>query len=756
MQPGRWNQDATQVVKTRIIVNGVERKGKARIDAQSFEGHPSRAANSPAETCTLELRQPWSTTRHAPNPSVAGLPGVTWPPVAGQPVTVDVGDGVRWWRMFTGRVDSSEGSLSQGSVRVECVDESVRLLQRAPREALHARVAATKEGITPGPFDLQAQTLIDHAARACGFHSRLAPAWDANLFLPMAGSAHPAIGVVASADSGPSELQRPSWPGADGDWWIGNKRLVLEWGGVAASAPVEITMDLPVRDSSGGWTVATLRGQDDLAGAKRGPFLAYDHGSNVIRFGFRTSRAADVALVPSVAGQGAVIPRGSATRVTMRFTPRSPSATEHRFEVRTDTGFVTSVVINDGSGGIAAGWAPRSAEYVGGGPMGAMQVVGTPATPFAQLTAPRSARLRYREVAWLDASRDLEDMQARTLLERVAHAECGAFWVDRFGALQYAGPLVRENQPVAATLTTDLDILDWSWRHGIDQKAKTLRVTRTACVTAPSKANTLLWDNSSGSETLQAGDLWEQLVSAADDEDWLWVDVSSIEMFSNRTREDLVSSTTHGATLVNSSGGEAWLAFNLTWGLERLGNRSVKWSAQASNTLPSNEAIDLRIPTNAENLPLWWRGKPLPRLYGSRIKWLEKTSVTPAAGSGSEEYEHRVDWLVQNPDRLAELTSLLLGYLTSVMPVFEAVPIRADPRIDVGDRVHLSDLHHSYIRYEAVILAITSTWEDGSASMSLTVRVVSVFFTDPTALLASIAPNQTHWLQAQPSWVRAT
>lgn len=759
MQPGRWNVDSTQVVQTRIIVNGVERKGSARIDAQSYEGHPSRATSSPAATCTLELTQPWATTSHAPSPTVATALSRPWPPIAGQPVTVDVGDGVRWWRMFTGRVDATEGSLGDGGVIVECVDESVRLNQRAPREALHSYVAATADGIASGPFDLQTSTLVDHAARAAGFHYRMAPAWDADLFLPMVGSAHPIIGTVVSAATGPdgSLPGRVAWPDSDG-WTIGNKRLILEYRALAAT-PVEITFDLPVRVSSSGWTVVTLREQSDATGAKRGPFLAFDHGSNQIRFGLRTSRTVDVAAVPtsSVAVQGTPIARGAATRVTLRFTPRSPSATQHRFEVRTDAGASEDVTLTDSSGDIAASWRPKSAEYVAGGPMGSMQVVGNPATPYAQMTAPRSARVRYAEVAWLDASRDLEDIQARTLLERVTLAECGAFWVDRFGSLQYTGPLVRESQPVAATLTTDLDVIDWSWRFGIEQRAKTLRLTRTACVTAPSKANTLLWDNSSGSETLVAGDLWEQVVSADADEDWLWVDMSSVEMSSSRSRDDLVSSTTHGATLVNSAGGEAWLAFNLTWGLERLGRRAVKWSARASNSLPSNEAIDLRIPTNAENLPQWWRGKALPRLYGSRIKWLERTTVveTPAT-TGSEEYEHRVDWLVQNPDRLAELTTLLTGYLSQVMPVFEDVTVRADPRIDVGDRIYLTDKQRSYTRYEAVILAIVSTWEDGKASMSLKVRIVGTLITDPGALIASVATDQTHWLQAQPSWVRAT
>ncbi|WP_346007470.1 hypothetical protein [Janibacter terrae] len=769
MQPGRWNEDATQVVKTRIVVNGFERTGRARIDAQCYDGHPSKAARSPAATCTLTLDPPWSTSRVSPSPTLA-LVGmvdptyatqVAWPPLVGQSVTVDVGDGVRWWRCFTGRVDETGGSLLGGSVQVECVDESVLLDQRlrAPRAAQHRSVAFFETpGFLPGkygPFDLTAATLVDYAARSCGWSPSIGQAWDTNLLVPMAGSAHPYAGDVYAARSGAGTAgDRAQWS-ADSVFQPGNKHITYQLRGTLAS-PVEVTMDLPMRVSGTGWTTASLRGSADTISG-RGPFIAYDHNADVIRFGLRDSAVGATAATPTVVVQGATIPRGAATRVVMRFTPRTPTATQHRFEVRTNAGATVDVSLTDASATIPAGWVPKFLEYMSGGPMGALQAVCNPTAPWGHLNLTPNVRIRHRQPPWLDATRDLGTMTGRDVLTKLADAECGAFWVDRHGSLQYAGPRVRESQEPVATLTTDLDVIDWAWVHTFEQRAKRYRIDRLECATQPTKHNSLLWDNPSGGESIGQGELWEKIVAADDDEDWLWVDTTSIQMYSDRTRSDLVGSTTHGGTLVDSAGGEAWEAFQVTWALQQLGNRAVKWSAHASNTLGLDRAIDLRIPTNADNLPAWWRGKSLPRLLGSRITWISKSEVNDLSNPlGNEEYVHDAGWYVQHPDRLADLRDFVSGALSSSpMPVFEDVPVRADPRIDIGDKVALEDKHYSFIKYFCVVLGYVLDVEDGAASMRLKVRPDAAVITDSAALTAALH-REPHWLQNQPSFTRST
>lgn len=764
MQAGRWNEGATQTVLTRIVVNGVTRRGRARIDSQCYEGHPSKAGRSPAATCTLDLEPPWSTSSVGGDPIVGSqYPAASWPPVTGQSVTVDVGDGVTWWRCFTGRVDETKGGLSQGRVHVECVDESVRLDLRAPRAARHHAVAfsdnpAVTTPSRPGPYDLGAATLVDHAARAGGWHSRFEPAWDCNLFVPMVGSAHPVRGNVAYGGIGPNSSagDRTQWV-AEGGHQVGNKAIVYELGGTASS-PVEITMDLPVRASGTGWTVATARAAGDpdygvLYG--RGPFLAYDHNQNVIRFGIRDSSVTTVVPVPEVTAQGTPIPRGTVRRVTLRFTPSSGS--QHRFEVRTNTGATVDVQLADSSGAFTASWGPKYLEYMSGGPMGALQVVCNPAGSFYQLATTPTAHIRYLAPPWLDATRDLQDMTARDVLTKLADAEMGAFWVDRHGHLQYAGPHSRESQAHTATLTTDLDIIGWSWTYSFEQRAKQLRISRLECATIPSKYNTLLWGNESGSESLGAGELWEKIVTAADLEDWLWVDTTSIRAGSTSTSGELTRSTSHGGTLINSEGGEAWEAFGATWGLQRLGNRTMKWSAQASTALGTDHAVDLRIPTNATNLPTYWRGRSLPRLLGSRIEWAEKTEQASTSSTlGTEEYEHDASWFVQNSLRLADLKGALAAALSSVLPVFDAVPVRGDPRPDVGDRLWLEDKHRAFIRYDSIVLGTVLDAEDGACDLSLKVRVVGFEITDSAALEAALLNRTTHWLQNQASWTRTT
>ena len=82
-------------------------------------------------------------------------------------------------------------------------------------------------------------------------------------------------------------------------------------------------------------------------------------------------------------------------------------------------------------------------------------------------------------------------------------------------------------------------------------------------------------------------------------------------------------------------------------------------------------------------------------------------------------------------------------------PVYENVPVRPDPRVQVGDLIELEDPDQTGLLLRVIVQAISSTWADGDASMALTVRVVSHVKTD-----VSDTPLPG-WLQMQPVGQRA-
>lgn len=748
MKAGRWNESAVQVLRTRIMISGEEFKGRARVDSQCFEGHPSKAGRSPSATATLYLRPNRSITALAPSPIVRSG---NWPPLPGASVTVDVGDGQQWWRQFTGRIAEPSGTLLDGSVQVECVDESLRL--EVPANQPARSWAATYDPTTIyGRPDLQLATVIEAAAREAGFEYRQGVAWEALAHLPMVGSAHPALGRLLSISypaGGRVEATRALWSDEDGPTVIGNKFVVIEASPNDQLTPVEITMDLPPRVSGFGWTVATLYGSTDSLGALASPFVAYDHDGDVIRFGTRAGGAANSVRVPSTSSAGTPIARGAARRVTLRFTPGSSSGM-NRFEVRTDAGANVNVELTSPGSAITSSWKWRRAEYFGAGPMGAMQVAGRP-YPFSQMTTGRSARIRFAQTASLEVSRDTRDDTVRTVLTKAAEAECGAVWVDADGLLQYAGRGVREAQPVAATISTVDGIADWSWSYSIEHRAKKVRLNRLDCATAqPAPLNRLLWA-STGVEGLLAGDLWEEVVSAGDDEDWLTVDTSVRVLDANATREDLVGSTAACATFVNTYEESEFLSmFEVSWGLELLGRRAVKWSAKVRDNLEASNQVDLRIPDIASTrFGQYWRNSPMPRLLGTKVRWVDRTSVTTTTSpDGAEEYVHDASWFVQNTAQINDLIAYLRGQVATILPVFRRVLVRPDPRVEVGDRITLRDERRAR-NYDALIIRKVGDWEPGSASMELIVRVLSS--TGP------VAPTEpaTHWLQNQPSFVRS-
>lgn len=760
MQGGRWNDTATQVVKTRITVNGIVRKGKASIDAQSFEGHPSGLTSSPATTATLALQPPRSSTAQTPNPMAAVIHGAAWPPLAGQPVTVEVGDGDQWWTVFTGRVDDTGGAMSDAGLLVECVGESIRLELRAPLGALHWRNAYANTGLesfgqaTPAPFDLQSATLVEHAARSAGFAARMAPDDTTVLYVPMVGSAHPAIGQVYFADFGTGgTTERAVFSGPDGPTVIGNKWLSLTHT-TATGSVVEATMDLPPRTPGSGWTSLLVKGKTttDRSGEARAPFVAYDHNDDVIRWGFATSmRTAGAVPTSAVTRQGTPIPRAGASRVALRFTARDTSSVLHRFQVRTDTGAAIDTRLTDSSGDIEAGWGSKYTEYLGAGPMGAVHVAFNPPA-FATLAQAPTARIRYKDVSALEATRDLGSMTSDDVLRSLADAELGAYWVSRLGRFEYAGPGVREAQPVAVTLTTDLDVSDWAWTHSTRQRAKRVRIDRLL-PSAPTRPGSLLWANMDGREGLQNNELSELFATPGPDEDWLFADTKPV-LISNDggawpARIAIRQRSVHGSTLVNTANdGEAWQLFNVTFGIEKIGRQTVKWSTQVG-TLGVNEVVHLRIPFNAENVPVSYQGLPLPRLLGAKITWIERTDTYSAAPIGREEYVHDAGWWVQSAAALARLRTALVEAAQDARPEYRDVVVRADPRIDLGDHINLRDVTGTV--YDAIVLAIKSDWADGAASMRLSIRLVG-----PGVVPVPSPEPEHHWLQQQPSFERAS
>lgn len=740
MRAGTWGDEAVQPVTARATIGAQTVPVEATVESSLYDAHPAHPSTSPSSTGTLRVGPGRAVTRLAPDP-VTRPAG--WPPATGTPVTVDVGDGAQWFRQLTGEVDETAGSLATADVTVDAIDhtESLDVPVGSPAVAsLQPPIFGSGEWRYVG---MCSAWLVDRAARRAGFYAGIPNLWETRLSVPMMGSLvpdsddHGIIMIARRSDgSGASPaLVFTSWGVALADF---SARYVLP-SSIPAGAVTEITIDLPPRRAGEG--IARVRVYDASTG-ETGFQAGYDHDTDEIFVGTWVQPAGTVSSTHRR------IPRAGATRMAVRVS--AVDGTQTMLIRRDNDPAVTTFTETRPEIGLA--WSPTHAVAWSAASLGGFTVAASPPAWLALDTA-RTARIRVKEIGWWVLARDTLDKTSREVLTEIADAECAAYWVDDDGLFQWAGPGVLEAQQVAVRLTTRDAIRDLPWRRPLAATARQVRLSYgVPAISRRTDRSLILWSGN-GATGLQNGDVWEEIAEARDDEDWFGQDWIPTTLSSNSDRSTVREGSTQASEMVNTATeGNTWGNLHVTWTVEEITKRSVKWTAEV-HSLPAGHEINLNVPESATNLPAWWRGRSQPRLRGyAHARWTEKRDTTPTVTTvttGPVEYVHECSHYVQDATRRTELRQWLKAEMSRGYPTFGDVPVRPDPRVQVGDLVELEDPDRTGLLLRCVVQGITSAWRDGDASMSLRVRVVSHVKSAVTDL------PDPHWLQSQPDGMRA-
>lgn len=761
MLPGVWNQSAAQRIAVTTLINHVAHPAEVEVDHQMYDAHPTMPATSASSTASITVHPSSPVQRHSPEPVARSVPGsaAKWPPLNGDPVTVDVGDGVQSFRLFGGMVDQTAGAITDATTSVDAIDFTERLdalvssLSVSSEEpTLAARVPLRRLDGTWGNWrypGLCSTYHVDRAARAAGFFACAPTLWETKLAASMMGSAMPEIGRLEECrrQSNPASTQSP--PLVFTDWGLGMVNMVAHYSlstPTGAGTPITVAMDLPTRNQTiGGVARISLSDTETYTNPSRGFQLAYDHDTDEVYVGLWR-----IAFDGTFTETRNVIPRNGATRVALRC--RSIGGTQTLI-VRRDND-PTETTFTHSSGLVPDGWHCAFAVVYATGPIGGVTVADTPtATLWGPLTTPRTARIRVKEIGWMRSGRALIDSTAREVLTSFADAECASWWIDRSGVLQWAGRGVLEEQPITATLTTADSLEDLQWTRTRDTTAQQVRLQwMHPVIDIRSRPTVKLW-TASGASGLVSGDVWEDIASPRDNEDWHNIDTQMEVLTSGATRADIIYGTVAGSELLNTTNdGNAWGNANVSWTQpERLNFHAWAFSANVWGVAADHE-INFN-PPDSSSLPTYWKRHDLPILRGhGRTKWGERrdaVATITTATTGRTEYLHDCSWIVQDSTRRAELRSFMATELGKGLPRLERVKVRPDPRVEVGDRITLADPNRTGLTLTAVVQGIQGPWRDGDAECYLTCRITGWSRSAVAALPA------LHWLQDQTQGQRA-
>lgn len=762
MLPGVWNQSAAQRIALTSTIDGATRPCSVEVDHQMYDAHPTMPGTSASSSATLTIHPSSSVTRHSPDPVTRAQPGTAalWPPANGAGVAVDVGDDVQSFRLFTGMVDETAGAIADPTTQVDAIDATERLdvlvssLSRGSEDpTLATRPPIRRTGGVWGNWrypGLCTTFLVDRAARAAGFYACAPIRWETKLSASLMGSAMPEIGRLEECrrQSDPASTQTPSLVFTD--WGLGMVDMVAHYSlstPTGAGTPITVLMELPSRNQTiGGVARISLSDTETYTNPSGGFQLAYDHDTDEIYVGLWR-----IAFDGTFTETKNVIPRNGATRAAMRVRSIGGKQT---LIVRRDND-PTETTFTHFSGLVADGWHCAYAVLYATGPAGGFTVNDTPTgTMWAGVDDPRTARIRVKEIGWMRSGRALIDMTSRQVLTECADAECASWWIDRDGVLQWAGRGVLETQNITATLSTTSSLEDLPWVRTRDTTAKQVRLEwMHPVIDIRSRPTVKLW-TSSGATGLLNGDVWEDIASPDDHEDWHNIDTALTVLGADAARRHVIYGTVAGAELVSTSGpGSGWSMFQMSWSQpERLNFHAWAFSAAASN-VPAGSEVNLNIPDGAAGMPNYWQGMNMPIMRGhGRTKWGDRRdsgATSTAATTGRMEYVHECSWWVQDTTRRAELRTFLKTELGRGWPQLRDVTVRPDPRIEIGDRIKLADPDRTGLTLTVIVQGIGGSWRDGDADMTLTCRIQSYSKATIAALPA------LHWLQNQTQGQRA-
>lgn len=626
-----------------------------------------------------------------------------WPPREGDEVvidaTVDTGQGPYTFRRFTGRLGRTTGSLVDGTLTSEITDML--------GDALSVPVSIAP---TAGVYQARSIWTAHGAIEAAGLG--LLPPWGEDgvvLAFHGQGGAAPVVGTGISqinyADQWGNARYEPTGEGRGA-----RAALALARGGVG-TARTEITLIT---------TTATL----------------------VLGFEAAT-RALDLSVGGSQVWTGTLGETGDMPLLGLLVPPSGAG-------IRVFTSPHNYVTV---PASIPSGWAVTGMSCLTGR-IASMQVryVSTAEaapivarTPTALPIIQRSGLERVR----LPATRGVENVSARQVVDAWSEATLGSVWMDEHGRVQMiARDRLLERSP-SRVVQVGERVFGGSWAIGHDSVYSRVVVSCEQASVESRSTNKVLIYQERSTRTAEGAEVFERFIEAPPEEEWGPIDLTASRWQGNSAVRGTLPATgtwIHAVVVHDSAGYDedhwAWdnapnpSIYDIV--IERLGQRTLKVTETVT---PGSgvEAVYLKSPERKDNQhPGWirsaYRDIPSPIIRGLwKSTWADYTVSGASRGPAwAPALEHDAGWWL-TPADAQRVADALAAEVTQPSVTLSSVSLLWDPTRQIGDVEEWiatdAEGEESW-RATVLVSGYSESWDGSVPTQSVDVRVISM--TDPT------------------------
>lgn len=707
MQAGSLVVSDAMFYASRVLVNGVERECASWSVGRELSG------DLPAQVAAVSgLVQATGTIVWVEEYDVDEMPTTPfntssgWLPRRGNRVEIFAGDGVSEWKVFTGLVDSSSGSVGE-SFQSTIIDDRDKLDKPFTHDALLRVMPPLTRGASAyRGVGLTYLYFVDAALRTAGFYATPSKEARQALSVPAQSSMWPEVGLMTEGVVGGTSLN----PSA----WCSTHNSV---DGVVVSN-VSNTYSPNLANSLSDMCRFSMTVDPSHAGTA---IMLVSFGATTVQLSVASSRTV-VARLNGV--EIARLVMGSAVRVSLL-------KDGDTWTLRTDTGVTATATMPASSPAMSAVKITADANS---------RVAGfhvchpTASTRWAYTDFVPTAKYSIDDLTLfgvMDASPAIAEGSAFELLEGISQATLSAMWIDEHGVFRWApSTTLAAGSPVRELNTAD-DILSLPWEDNL--LGTRSKVTARYRVPAVSRSR---WDNilwyQGGAETLESNQEKNEFISPEADKDWIG-EPSALVVLGDAGSSIPANSgqgSLTGAQLTDDSTevlGNSYLTASLT----KVNGTTYKLK-NSVGTLPAGKQLELRYPTVSSTIRQRWLKEPLPIIRGfAETSWTDAEVVgTPAGPSWAPVLEHEAGpWLSREEEIETVVLSRLVNYLadqTSVsLPTIGSMQITPDPRLQLGDRVTIRSNKYVGAVFTAIITGINLDAGD-SFSQQISVRLTSL------------------------------
>ena len=625
-----------------------------------------------------------------------------WPPREGDSVvidsTVDTGQGPYQYRRFTGRLGRTTGSLTDGTLTSQITDTL--------GDSLRKVVTVPPTISTPADYARTHWTMYQALAQA-GLGAIPGPDGDTIIWNGYQGGLRPLIGEWGASGTEygdpyglslwTSVLTRP-----DGTPRNSRDVLVLARGGsLTATSSVALRI---------GPTVLTLtytRGSDS--------YTLHASGTGTLGTWARRDDSPLPLLAFRVSGVGIRV-----------------------YTSPTTAADVTTVVI------------PQSdtVEQVGGEVIAGVSVRYTSSAAAARVVAstnplPASIRRSALEQERIPATRGMENVRARQVIDSWSEATLASVWMDEHGQTHCVARDRLLTTPVSRSLRIDERVFDGSWSVGDDSVVSAVILKGEESTTQQPRPNedmAIIYQESSA-RTVDAAEVVERFIEAPGEAEWGPIDLTPSRfgidpMYGNLPGRgtwigavsSLSESNDDPETWVHQSG------ITYTAQIERLGQRTLKLTETVTG-IPGARTVYLKTPLVGTQIHPAFRGVPSPTIRGRwTTTWTDFTITGASTGPDwAEELNHDSSWWL-TPADAQRVADALAAEVTQPMPTLSGVSVLWDPRRQIGDVEEWTAVDKTGAESWSARVLVTGyseAWDGRAPSQSVDVRVIS--WTDPAS-----------------------